>query len=794
MSRSACQHQVKVVDIPMWNSDNLEEQIVLLGAFDLKACIQQLVQSSPENFRLSTEDYAVYYKDITEQPEEPYVANGELSKLLESADTYLIPGKVCQNYSARALFGNSSSVSSHTLEVRLKLHTITSQSIQLQLQPQQQQQKQQVNSIPMKNSSSTTPVSTTASPIFLNESTTVKRSTNDHRSQYVVPKRPRIQSNNQPQPLQQQPTRSSASSSTNVGAVKATRTKSLPIFYNPHNQSIFNIIAADKMNTQSKYDSKNIQDRFKLAPFLRDKVVESSGFVTSRQKSMEQPQRAMRTRSMLNQRVVDDSRVKPHRIEEEEEEAEAVIADAQTEVSEEINGSNFIDEDDEDDADYVEEGKEGDDYDRNTNNTTFQSLPDLDDLDSKKTHTLPNNKLPHNHGLICVNNNCATNDSIAWRYFETGYHPNYHQIHNATEFSKEYFDGMFGPLCNACYLFLRNKGFMRPLSVVKKYLQQQRYKREVKQKEEYAERQRISNSRKQHTNSNKGKVSSSSPHKFATPLHTPSAINQVIQSNSKNNRANNMPSASDARLTPNYNDLNEFMNQLNSFGGPLTDIDMPNQDPGLTPPMIATKSNTRVINLFEAGGDRKASVGGSNSEESLDQIIQKSLNETGSSPNNEWIGNLFEKTPRDQTPGESNNNRTPLDEIENQDTTKLDLSAHHTGLDFSDDRNEGVSKIANMPSSPLMGGGQRNGDVFTNGMHTDLSSLVENNHLLFNSSSPNKAVRHDTTMSWSHYNEAKSLNRKLGSTPNGDYYDQEEIVKHKYTLGTNKNLFQQQTE
>lgn len=767
MSRSAAQHQVKVVDIPMWNADNLEEQIVLLGAFDLKACLQQLVHSSPENFRLASEDYAVYYKDITEQPEEPYVANGELTKLLDSDDVYLIPGRVCQNYSAKALFGNNSAASSHTLEIRLKLHTIAGQpQIQLQLQLQTLSAQQTTSSQVSKplSSASSTPAAIT--PVANDASfASVKRPAVDQQSQYVVPKRPRVP-NNQPPP----PVRTSASMNS---AVKATRTKSLPIFYNPHNLSIFNIIAADKMNTQPKYDSKNIQDRFKLAPFLRDKVVDSTGFVGSRLKTTDQPQRAMRTRSMLNQRVVDDSRVKPHRIEEEEEE--------------ELNETNFPDEDDEDDADYVEEGKDEDDYDRNTNNTTFQSLPDLDDLDSKKTHTLPNNKLPYDHGLICVNNNCATNDSIAWRYFETGYHPNYHQIHNATEFSKEYFDGMFGPLCNACYLFLRNKGFMRPLSVVKKYLQQQRYKREVKQKEEYAERQRITNSRKQQSNNNSsGKLSSSSPHKFATPLHTPSAINQVIQNNSKNSRANIATAASDARLTPNYNDLNDFMNQLNSFGGPLTDIDMPNQDTGVTPPMIATKSNTRVINLFEAG-DRKSSVSGNN-EETFDQIIQKSLHESESSPNNEWIGNLFEKTPRDQTPGDTNN-RTPLDDIDTKDA-KLDLTGTHT-LDLSDDRNEAVSKIANMPSSPLMG--QRNGDLFS-GLHADINTLVESNQLLFNSSSPNKAVRHDTTMSWSHYNDGKSLNRKLGSTPTADFYDQEDNIKHRYTSGTNKNLFEQQTE
>ena len=67
------------------------------------------------------------YKDITEQPEEPFVANGVLSSLVNSSKSHLIPGRVCQNLSASFLFGDKSNVSPLTLEIRLKLHTIEGQ-------------------------------------------------------------------------------------------------------------------------------------------------------------------------------------------------------------------------------------------------------------------------------------------------------------------------------------------------------------------------------------------------------------------------------------------------------------------------------------------------------------------------------------------------------------------------------------------------------------------------------------------------------------------------------------------
>ena len=45
------------------------------------------------------------------------------------------------------------------------------------------------------------------------------------------------------------------------------------------------------------------------------------------------------------------------------------------------------------------------------------------------------------------------------------------------------------------------------------------------------------------------------------------------------------------RGSPDYSDL---LHQINVYGGPSTDID---PLPGATPPMVATKSNTRVINV-----------------------------------------------------------------------------------------------------------------------------------------------------------------------------------------------------
>ena len=136
---------------------------------------------------------------------------------------------------------------------------------------------------------------------------------------------------------------------------------------------------------------------------------------------------------------------------------------------------------------------------------------------------------------------------------------------------------MFGPLCNACYLFLRTKGFMRPPAVVKKYLQQQRYKKEQREN---------SKSRLDSISSAKGESSSSPFPRFVTPSHTPSMINQVIQNNrNKGKPVNNS----------NY-DLNEFMNQLNAFGGPLTDIDPSSLNPG--PNLIpgsSTCTTTRKI-------------------------------------------------------------------------------------------------------------------------------------------------------------------------------------------------------
>lgn len=664
LSRSKTQYSVKVAQIPMSTSDN-EEELLTLGAFDLKNCVMQILKSSPENFKLDTEDYAVYYKDITEQPEEPFVANGELSSLLSSMKQHLIPGRVCQNLSASFLFGDKANASSLTLEIRLKLHVIDKSKDDTQGKDPELERAAAANS--------------------------------------VVQNRKR-----------KHPPSSYSSSS---AAVKATRTKSLPIFYHPPNQQISNIINADKLNAAPKYDSKSILERFNLAPFLLAKIIDKPTRKRKRSNApltptvqtpidSSYPQRAMRTRSMMSQlpplssspineeASSDDIDYLDHTraIEEDEEEEEEEDVDEDGEIDYRVNANSS--------SPYVtmQSFKQAQSTAISKSDTTstaiiptdsnsFQSLPDLEDLDSKKIHTIPNTKLPVNHDLTCINKNCSANDSVTWRYFETKFDSNYLNIQRSKVFDKKLYNGMFGPLCNACYLFLRNKGFMRPEAVVKKYLQQQKYKRELKMKEE-------SLTTSLHPISSPALPQS---YKFATPTHAPSTINEVIKNQERNASqmragANHTPTGDD------FQDLNDFMNQLNTFGGPLTDIDLPheaNVTRQESPPMMATKSNTRVINLYEDEEDKENCPPGDKSRlTDFEQMVMKSFGLRSSPDQNEWSHFFNEPTPKDNciTPGAS---KTPLNEE--------DFPAPKMFKSPPAKLNNKSATVVNMPSSPLLG-------------------------------------------------------------------------------------------
>lgn len=684
LSRSKTQYSVKVAQIPLSMAES-ENEFLTLGAFDLKNCVTQILKSSPENFKLDTEDYAVYYKDITEQPDEPFVANGELSTLLSLAKPYLIPGRVCQNLSASFLFGDKANASSLTLEIRLKLHVIEKNK-------EEAQQKDQ-------------------------ESERSRASNQSHSRK------------------RKQPPPNTSSSA----ALKATRTKSLPIFYHPPNQQISSIIYADKLNAAPKYDSKSIQERFNLAPFLLAKIIDKPSRKRRRSNvpltpsvltpvDGSYPHRAMRTRSMMTSLPImssspvngsestddTDYNENTHAIDEEEEEEEE---DADYNLKDGVSSpylpmqtyklgqSTALSKSDTTTTTIIA-----------TENNTFQSLPDLEDLDSKKIHTIPSTKLPDNHDLLCINKNCAANDSVTWRYFETKFNSNYLNIQRSKVFDKKMYDGMFGPLCNACYLFLRNKGFMRPEAVVKKYLQQQKYKRELKLKEESSLHQLSS--------------PANPDHKFAIPSHAPSTINEVIK-----NREG-MKTSHQISSTPNqtpggddFQDLNDFMNQLNNFGGPLTDIDLPHDaqvnKQETTPPMMATKSNTRVINLYEEEEDKENFPPQEKEGFSeIEHMVMKSFNLRSSPDQDEWSHFFNEPTPKDNciTPATG---KTPVAEEE----SSLGKTYGST-YDKLDNQN---ATVVNMPSSPLLSS-------------FDTKQTIKDTT---GSSSPSdRATRNDTTMSY----------------------------------------------
>ncbi|KAI5964280.1 uncharacterized protein KGF55_002222 [Candida pseudojiufengensis] len=784
LCRSTQQFAVQTVEVPIQYSINDEPEIITLGAFELKDCIKQLLQTNPENFKLHSEDYALYYKDITEQPDEPFVSNGVLSKLLSSNDSCLIPGRVCQNVSANFLFGNKSNISSLTLEIRLKLHTIEATPIK-QLPPKQpnQQQRQPLSTI------------------------------------------------NTSQMERKRPYESIHKSSNSVPAAKATRTLSLPLYSN-----IQNIQQADK--TSARYNRENVENRFKSAPFYQEKVVDKNerkqqknysnqSPSQSTMKSQLLPQRAVRTRSMLTTTPL----VISSPINEENYSSD----DPEYRVGNNTNEENVQEEDDEEEgtesqADttspytpqqppYIPDNNDNNDSkdtppeDSNDDNDSKDTPPELpEDLDSKRTHTIPNAKLPKNHGLVCINRCCQTQTSIAWKYFELEVNTQISQLIRAKEFDKKNYEGMLGPLCNACFLFYKNKGFMRPEHVVKKYNQQQKYTQKIKLKStnNAKEDDTIRNSLNSIASARKNNHhhhQTSSPATFPTPSHTPSAINQVIQNKYHNNNNNNHYNQSNSNSipsgqTPDYHDL---LNQLNVYGGPSTDID---PLPNATPPMIATKSNTRVINLEETD-ERKATrlntkiipifneedkenqpppinltnASATNTLNEFDAILQ-SIHEDSDS---NWMNFLTQPSSSSQIKHETSpNSKTPVDQLQNLITTKKKNNNNSPDSSKS-------SLVNNMPSSPYLSNHLNLNDEESNELNDELSQLVNSEFKInmnqqsqdpqqqnksrqhLNSSSPNTASRNNTTNSLLNWQSHNTINKDLGSTPNTDFFSNDDL-------------------
>jgi len=751
LSRSTQQYSVQTAEVPIQSSLSEEPELITLGAFELRSCIKQLLQSNPENFKLHSEDYAVYYKDITEQPDEPFVSNGVLSSLVSSKESCLIPGRVCQNVSANFLFGNKKKASSLTLEIRLKLHTIEGApafaSPENVSQPQQQQLQLQRHQLQPRQ-----PLST------------INSSHNDRKRPYE------------------------SSHKSMYNSAKATRTLSLPSYSN-----IQNIRQADRANIITRYNRENVENRFKLAPFFQEKAVYdsgkkrpkySSGTTTSLQQSKPSPtpsqlipQRAVRTRSMFtNTPIMVSSPINEESYSSDDPEYKANEDNNECVEEEE-------DEEEEEEEDEEEEEEEDEDYNATSPYTPQQppyvnkeTPPELpEDLDSKRTHTITSAKLPDNHGLVCINSCCRTQSSIAWKYFETEYKPHFSALIRATEFDKRHYEGMLGPLCNACFLFYKNKGFMRPEHVVRKYNQQQRYTQKLKMKnskEEEAENTKTSSSSTLNAIANK-KNFHSSPKTFLTPSHTPSAINQVIQNkyhSGQNHQHyhqqhNPLPSGQ----TPDYHDL---LNQLNVYGGPSTDID---PLPGTTPPMLATKSNTRIINVadneakratkqnttvidFYEGEDKENCPPQevSNKEiAELDAMLQSIHDDS----NSNWMNFFTDSVRKDEN---SPNSKTPVDQ---NPITLLKKSSIRSPANSSN-----KLSMANMPSSPYLSAQSQ-----TDNNHNELDDDVVLGSATFKqggSSSPQHAARTDTAtllMNWQHNPNNPAL-KDLGSTPNTDFF------------------------
>lgn len=472
--RSNAQFPVRMAEIAGGDGEAMT-----VGGIDLKTCAQQIVDGSPDNFKLDVCDYAVYYKDITEQPYEPFVGHGNLSHYLLGTTLKMVAGRVCQNLSASVLFGGDRA-SLWTLEVRLKLNTI--------------------DKAPSRTQS--------ARPLV----------------ELAPVKRPRV-------------------SQTPLVPSLATRTRSLPSF--SPTPALYSVMSADKQS-RSRYDQHLVKDRFRLTPF----VTTPQPLAAPRGKSG----RALRTRLMM-------TGCPPQSLP----------------IQEELDGS--------DDSEY----RDSTAIDDGETPRHFQALPEPEAWDQKRCHLVLGTSLPHNHGLVCINNNCSTDLSPTWRYFETGeYHQNYHELsRDEGKFNKDLYEGMYGPLCNACYLFLRSKGFMRPEIVVRKYLQLKRYK---------------------------GKVDKESLLAVAT------------------RKANILALLLPVRLTF----IKPKTPHEDNTVGPLTDIDMP-LDAGFTPPVMAEKFNTTVINI-EDDKENLPPLGHVDDLEEFEAMLAKSLEETkNGEPTTDWM-------------------------------------------------------------------------------------------------------------------------------------------------------------
>ncbi|KAI5970277.1 hypothetical protein CANMA_000629 [Candida margitis] len=742
LSRSSQQYSVQTAEVPIQSTMSDEPELITLGGVELRSCIKQLLSSNPENFKLHSQDYAVYYKDITEQPDEPFVSNGVLSSLVSSKESCLIPGRVCQNMSASFLFGNKTKASSLTLEIRLKLHTIegtpalppSANSTQSSHSQRHQQQTRQ-------------PLSTI-------------------NSSHVDRKRP-YESLHKP----------------SHNPAKATRTLSLPSYSN-----IQNIQQADRSNTTTRYNRESVENRFKSAPFFQEKAVYDNGKkrpkytpgTTPSQQSKPSPtpsqlipQRAVRTRSMFtNTPIMVSSPINEEVYSSDDPEYKA-NEDHDENIEEE-------EEEEDDDEDYGATSPYTPQQPPYVNKETPPALPE--DLDSKRTHTITSAKLPENHGLVCINSCCRTQSSIAWKYFETEYKPHFSALIRATEFDKKHYEGMLGPLCNACFLFYKNKGFMRPEHVVRKYNQQQRYTQKLKMK----------NSKEEESEHSKASLSAvaskksfhSSPKTFPTPSHTPSAINQVIQN--KYHGGQNHLNPLHSGQTPDYHDL---LNQLNVYGGPSTDID---PLPGATPPMLATKSNTRIINVpdndakratkqnttvidFDEGEDKEncppQEVTNKEIAE-LDAMLQSIHDDS----NSNWMNFFTDSARKDEN---SPNSKTPVDQNPIALLKKPSIN--------SPSHSSNKSSMANMPSSPYLSAQSQ-----TENNHSELDDVLGSIAFKHGAadSSPQHASRTDTAtslMNWQH-NTSNSGMKDLGSTPNTDFFSNADQEGDKYDGGRSVDL------
>lgn len=760
LSRSENTLPVQIVQISLGMND---DELITLGGLELKDCVKQVVRSAPDTFNLSFRDFEVYYQDISEQPDEPFVANGVISKLLNSNESCLVPGRVCQSLGAGSIFGKKSKMASETLEIRMQLRTIE---------------------IPVTKEKTPAP----------------EQQSHSHSRKYShssLAKRSNLQ-------IIMERKRNHESLShygSNYPPVKATRTLSLPSFVNPP-------------VTTPRHKRDKVEDRFKNAPFYLnlDKVTYTTTSTTTSNRpgpqrryqspstsTSLQPQRAARTRSMFTSNIPS--------------------------ISSPINEEPYSDDPDynanEDNFHNEDEVSSGGNSPVTSPYTPQQppykpptptQLPD--DLDSIRSHTIQSSKLSENHGLVCINECCRTTSSINWRYFETEYRPEYSKILTAHKFDKRNYEGMLGPLCNACFLFYKNKGFMRPEHVVRKYIHQQRYTAKLRKKQKEDELNRttldaIAMKKFVSGTSVSLNAGSSPAGSFPAPSHTPSAINQVIQNkaltshgnNGNNNNLNYDPTP--PGFTPDYNDL---LHQINIYGGPSTDID---PLPGATPPMVATKSNTRVINVDAGGAEGAEGAEGEeykkatklntriigvpvesnieeddNNKENLPPKINKNHNDYDAmissfqENNNDWMS--FFSSPKHHV---SPNSKTPVDNPNEIQKSPLK-------------NNVNKKTIVNMPSSPYqstLDAASENGHYDQqNVLNDEISKMINMSPF---KSSPNRANRLDTgNLIMSNQNKDEDK-KNQASTPNTEFYSNDDDSEgHKNITETGSTVLEKENQ